>query len=89
MGKRRQRPTSHAEGEHGPKAQAHIVEQLHSRPPELPAEARADFERIRAAFAGKRPLVDDRLQHDEAEKKSEQKRLVEAIRRGLAEKGRT
>jgi hypothetical protein len=85
VGKHRQRPTPHAEGEHGPKTRAHIVEQLHSRPPELPTEARADLDRIRAAFGGKRRLVEDRQQHDEAEKKSEQERLFEAMRRGRAE----
>lgn len=88
VGKRRQRPTPHAEGEHGPKTEARIIEQLQSRPAELPAAARADLDRIRAAFAGKRRLVEDRQQHDEAEKKSEQERLRAHPRDGLREKGR-
>ena len=83
MGKHRQRSTPHAEGEHGPKTQAHIIEQLHSRPAELPREALADLDRIRAAFSGKRRLVEDRQQHDDAEKKSQARR-----RNGLLERGR-
>ena len=82
MGKRRQRPIPHAEGEHGPRTHARIIEQLHSRPAELPAEVRADLQRIRAAFQGKRRLVEDRQQHDDAEKRSQARR-----RDGLPEKG--
>ena len=88
MGKRRQRQTPHAEGEHGPKTQAFIIEQLHSRPAELPVEARADLDRIRAALAGKRRLVEDRQQHDEAEENSEHRADYKERRRdGLREKG--
>lgn len=85
MGKRRERPTPHAEGEHGPKTQARIIQQLESRPAELPAAARADLDRIRAAFGGKRRLVEDRQQHDEGEKNSERARLFEMTRRGRAD----
>ncbi len=85
MGKRRMRNTSHAEGEHGPKTEARIVEQLKSGPSELPAKVRADLDRKRAAFGGKRRLVEDRQQHDEAEKNSERKRLFEEMRRGRAD----
>ena len=88
MGKRRQRSTPHAEGEHGPKTQARIIAQLQSRPAELPVEARADLDRIRAAFAGKRRLVEDRQQHDDAEKKSEHERLKARRPDGFPERGR-
>jgi len=88
VGKRRQRPTPHAEGEHGPKTHARIVEQLRSRPTELPVETRADPDPVRASFVGKRRLVEDRKQHDEAEKKSEQGRLKVRQRDGVPEKGR-
>ena len=88
MGKRRQRPSPHAEGEHGPKTHARIIEQLHSRPTELPVEARADLDRVRPSFVGKRRLVEDRQHHGEAEKKSEQERLKVRQRDGSPEKGR-
>jgi hypothetical protein len=79
VGKKRQQPTPHAEGEHGRKTQARNIEQLESRPAELPSETRADFDRMKTAD-GKRPLVEDREQHDEAEKNSEPNR-----RAGLSE----
>jgi hypothetical protein len=37
--------------------------------------------RVRAAFRGKRRLVEDRQQHDEADKNSEQKRLYAELHR--------
>jgi hypothetical protein len=83
VGRNRQEPTSHAEGEHGRKTQARNIEQLESSPAELPSEARADFDRAKAG-SGKRPLVEDRQQHDEAEKNSEANR-----RAGLPEEGRS
>ena len=85
MGKRRTRRTPHAEGAHGPKTEARIKKQLASGPSEMPTEARLGLERIRAAFEGKRRLVEDRQQHDEAEKNSEHERLFEETRRGRAD----
>ena len=82
MGKRRTRKTPHAEGAHGPKTEARLIEQLQSSPPEPPLEARLVRKRSRAALEGKRRLVEDRQQHDESEKNSEHKRLFIEIRRG-------
>jgi hypothetical protein len=85
MGKRRTRKAPHAEGEHGPKTEAHIIQQLQSSPPDIPAEARLERERSEAAFEGKRRLVEDREQHDEGEKNSEHTRLFVDMRRGRAD----
>jgi hypothetical protein len=85
MGKRRIRQTPHAEGEHGPKTEARIIEQLQSAPPAPPAQARLEHDRHEAAYEGRRRLVEDRQQHDEAEKNSEHKRLFVEARRGRAD----
>ncbi|MDB4874982.1 MAG: hypothetical protein JWM41_1428 [Gemmatimonadetes bacterium] len=82
MGKRRRRTEGHAEGQHGPKTEAAIVEQLQSSTPELPTEARLELDRAEAAYDGKRRLVEDREQHDEAEKNSEHERLFVEHARG-------
>lgn len=76
------RPQDHAEGEHGAKTRARLLEQLHSGPHEEPAEERLAKSRKRAAYNGKRRLVEDRQQHDEAEKNSERKRLFVEHERG-------
>jgi hypothetical protein len=68
-------PQKHAEGQHGGKTRARIIEQLHSRPPEEPREAIIEQQREEAAYGGKRRLVEDRQQHDEGEKNSERTRL--------------
>lgn len=82
MGKRRPRKSPHAEGEHGSKTEARLIEQFESAPPEPPTEVRLEHDRSRAAFEGKRRLVEDRQQHDEAEKNSEHERLFEEVQRG-------
>jgi hypothetical protein len=82
VGKRRRGGGSHAEGDHGPKTEARIIEQLHAAPRELPTEVRRERERAAAALEGKRRLVEDRQQHDEGEKNSERKRLFIEVRRG-------
>ena len=82
MGKRRIRNTPHAVGDYGPKTEQHIMRQLHSAPPKLPADSYIERARSKAAFAGKRRLVEDRQQHDEGEKNSEHKRLFIETRRG-------
>lgn len=88
MGKRRKvREVHHAEGDHGPKTERRIVEQLQSGPSRPPTETVLEEERVRAAFSGKRRLVEDRQQHDEGEKNSEHQRLFVEAQRGRAEEG--
>ena len=82
MAKRRPRNTTHAEGDHGPKTQSHIAKEAHSPPPTAPVDARLAEQRSEAAFSGRRRLVEDRQQHDEAEKNSEHRRLFEETQRG-------
>ena len=75
-------PQEHAEGQHGAKTRARIIEQLHSRPREEPRDDLIERQREEAAIEGKRRLVEDRQQHDEGEKNSEHTRLFEAHERG-------
>jgi hypothetical protein len=75
----------HAEGQHGEKTHARFIEQLHSREPEETPEERLERERQHAANYGKRRLVEDREQHDEAEKNSEHTRLAIEHERGQAD----
>jgi hypothetical protein len=84
MGHRRKRkpgPQNHAEGQHGVRAHARFIEQLHEALPEEPVPKRAERKHIKAAYEGKRRLVEDREQHDEAEKNSERTRLFEEYAR--------
>jgi hypothetical protein len=89
VGKRRKvrEQQRHAEGEHGPKTEARIVEQLKSGPSKPPTEMVLAQERVRAALSGRRRLVEDRQQHDEGEKNSEHKRLFVEAHRGRAGDG--
>lgn len=80
MGKRRKRETPHAEGGHGPKTNEHLIEQLRSAPAEPSTTEMLAGERKRAANHGKRRLVDDRVQHDEADKNSERTRRYDQKR---------
>ena len=82
MGKRRRAESSHAEGQHGPRTHARIVEQLKEAPPGEPVEKVLERKRKRAAEQGKRRLVEDRQQHDEGEKNSERTRLFKDHRLG-------
>lgn len=75
-------PQAHAEGQQGPKAHARFIEQLHEGRHEEPAEERVEEKREAAAYEGKRRLVEDRQQHDEAEKNSEHTRLFVERERG-------
>jgi hypothetical protein len=75
-------PQAHAEGDHGEKTRQHILEQLQSRPPEQPVEERVARKRRSAAYEGKRRLVEDREQHDEAEKNSDRARAFVEHARG-------
>lgn len=72
--------SARAEGQHGDKTHSRFIEQLHEGPSEEPLEERLERDRERAGREGKRRLVEDREQHDEAEKNSEQAR---ASRDGL------
>jgi hypothetical protein len=74
--------TPHAEGQHGEKTHEQFIAQLHSRPPEPSDEEVREHDRTRAARAGGRRLVEDRQQHDEAEKNSEHTQLFEEHQRG-------
>jgi hypothetical protein len=74
-------PQDHAEGEHGRKTRRRILEQLTSGARQEPEVIRLLKKRIRAAFRGKRRLVEDRQQHDEADKNSEQRRLSTELKR--------
>jgi hypothetical protein len=88
MGNRKpkqQGPQDHAEGDHGAKTRRRIEEQLQSRPPEEPEAQVIEKKRTRAAYEGKRRLVEDREQHDEAEKNSERERLYRDVQRGRAD----
>ena len=67
--------TPHAEGEHGPKTRKRNIEQLESGPSETSLKERLEDDRERGAVSGKRRLVEDREQHDEAEKNSERDQL--------------
>ena len=88
MGDRRKRrpgPQMHAEGQHGERTHARFIEQLHDAPPEEPVAERVELMHRAAAYKGKRRLVEDRQQHDEAEKNSERKRLFIEHERGRDE----
>jgi hypothetical protein len=78
----RRGPQQHAEGEHGVRTRARIIEQLQSGPHEEPSAERVERQRKRSAYEGRRRLVEDRQQHDEAEKNSERKRLFIEHKRG-------
>ena len=82
MGKRRRSTADHAEGEHGPQTRWHFIAQLRASAPASPAGERLERQRRRAAEYGKRRLVEDRQQHDEAEKNSERERLFKEVKRG-------
>ena len=66
---------THAEGAHGEKAHRRFVEQLHEGPAEDPVSEKIAHQRETSAREGKRRLVEDREQHDEAEKNSEHTQL--------------
>jgi hypothetical protein len=85
MGNRRPHqtgPQRHAEGDHGEKTRRAIIEQLQAGPHEEPVDQRVEQKRKKAAYEGKRRLVEDRQQHDDAEKNSEHERLFREHERG-------
>jgi hypothetical protein len=75
-------PQTHAQGDHGEKTRQAIMQQLKAGPHEAPVRAIKEEKRKAAAENGKRRLVVDRKQHDEAEKNSERERLFREIMRG-------
>ena len=81
MGNRTPKTPAHgrpakSESGHGPKTHERNIEQLESGPTEASREERFEQERARGAASGRRRLVEDREQHDEAEKNSEKTRLA-------------
>ena len=74
-------PQSHAEDQHGDKTHSRLVEQLHATPQEEAVEERVDRKRDDGAYEGKRRLLEDREQHDEAEKNSEQNSRASSVER--------
>ena len=66
---------AHAEGAHGEKSHARLIEQLHEGPSQDSVAERIEHQRETAAREGKRRLVEDRQQHDESEKNSEHTRI--------------
>lgn len=68
-------PQAHAEGQHGDKTHAHLIEQLHEGEHRQSREDRVQRDRMENASRGGRRLVEDRQQHDEAEKNSEHTQL--------------
>ena len=68
-------PQAHAEGEHGDKTHHRLMKQLHEGESLPSREEQIARNRERAAYDGSRRLVEDREQHDEAEKNSEHTQL--------------
>jgi hypothetical protein len=75
MVKRRGKTGNHAEGGHGPRTHARLIDQLESGPGEVSEEERLRQARGPAEETGKQRLYEGRQQHDEAEKQSERRRL--------------
>ena len=65
----------HAEGQHGTKTHSRFIEQQHEGEHRESREDRAQHDRDLATRTGGRRLVEDRQQHDEAEKNSEHTQL--------------
>ena len=82
-GKHQKGPQLHAEGQHGEKTHAKFLEQLHSgraRDGKAKEGQRRAVEHPHAG-PGEHRLLEDRQQHDEAEKNSEKTRLSRDIDR--------
>jgi hypothetical protein len=71
-----------AEGQHGDKTHARLIEQLQSGPSKESDEAQRAARHEQSAHEGKRRLVEDREQHDEADKNSDKVRLARDLQRG-------
>jgi hypothetical protein len=68
-------PQAHAEGQHGNKTHSRFLEQLHEGEHRESRGDEIERNRANAADKGGRRLVEDREQHDEAEKNSEHTQL--------------
>ena len=78
MSKRDQKgPQDHAEGDHGDKTHSRHQKQLHDAPQEESVENRLARQREEGVAKGRRRLVEDREQHDEAERGSENPKIDE------------
>ena len=71
-----------AEGQHGDKTHARLIEQLHSGPSGESDEGDRAARHEQSAHEGKRRLVEDREQHDDADRNSEKVRLAKDLARG-------
>jgi len=69
---RQKGPQDHAEGQHGPKTEHRIVEELESGPHQEPCPDTGP--RI-----GEHHLYEGRQQHDEADKNSDKNRLIKSL----------
>ena len=69
----------HAEGQHGKKAHAHLIEQLQSGGSKPDLEDSAEAGDPKHDDKGKHRLFEGREQHDEADKNSEKNRLEQDI----------
>ena len=72
-------PQRHAEGQHGDKAHAAFLEEIHKNDRTAanaadPAPHERDFDEFGVPTPGRHRLQEDRQQHDEAEKNSEHNR---------------
>ncbi|HXG72172.1 MAG TPA: hypothetical protein VNJ04_16295 [Gemmatimonadaceae bacterium] len=74
-------PQDHAEGQHGAKTRSKILEQLHSRNGTA-AKQNGNGNGKAGEHHGAHRLVEERKQHDAAEKRSEKTRLSRDIERG-------
>jgi hypothetical protein len=71
-----------AEGQHGDKTHARLIEQLESGPSKESRDDQLAARHEQSAHEGKRRLVEDREQHDEADRNSEKVRLARDLQRG-------
>ena len=78
-------PQDHAEGGHGAKTRSKILEQLHSGNGAVQRRPSTNG----TGHNGAHRLVEDRLQHDQGEKKSEKTRLNRDVERGKAQRPHT
>src|SRR4051812_6102123 len=71
-----------AEGQHGDKTHARLIEQLESGPSRESREDQLAARHEQSAHEGKRRLVEDRQQHDDADRNSDKARLARDLERG-------
>lgn len=69
----------HAQGMHGPKSRAHLIDQLQSGTQGEEGDARSARDATSHGEPGKHRLFEQREQHDEADQNSERNRLEKDI----------